>query len=266
MELLTSPRLVSQTTSRRQEEWGERERVKKKSARRMSRKRRRRKRIHFVSEREAQKQSAFKSTGEYFGTQEESSKAQRYNQLTNKNFIRIKPLTNNPNPNTIQHLHSKHNKTELAAWMKSKNNVLPVELIQAILLRVPARYLFRLRLVSKLWFSLISNPDFVELHLHRSSSLTSPAFFFAKSSEQACLVDLHALFIEDATIGAALKDVSIPFVKKKKHRFKFLDHAEDLYCYTVNRILSYRTQLLDTANKYHIFVILTIRKFRIKTL
>ncbi|MED6187062.1 hypothetical protein PIB30_072803, partial [Stylosanthes scabra] len=104
--------------------------------------------------------------------------------------------------------------------MKRMNDILPLELIQAILLRVPARNLFRLKLVSKLWHSLISNPEFVELHLQRSSALTPPAFFFAKSSEQARLVDLHALINEDATIGAAIKDVPIPSVKKKKHRFR----------------------------------------------
>ncbi|MED6106073.1 hypothetical protein PIB30_001466 [Stylosanthes scabra] len=97
------------------------------------------------------------------------------------------------------------------------NDVLPVELIQAILLRVPARHLFPLKLVSKLWLSLISNPEFVELHLHRNSALT-PAFFFTENSEKACLVDLHALFNEDATIGAAIKDVPIPFGKKKKEK------------------------------------------------
>ncbi|MED6137323.1 hypothetical protein PIB30_063943 [Stylosanthes scabra] len=107
-------------------------------------------------------------------------------------------------------------KQNLQLCMKSMNDVLPVELIHAILLRVPARYLFRLKLVSKLWLSLISHPNFVELHLHHSSALTPTAFFLAKNSNKlAHLVDLHALFDGDGD-GDAIKEVSIPFVKNKE--------------------------------------------------
>ncbi|MED6106091.1 hypothetical protein PIB30_001487 [Stylosanthes scabra] len=50
----------------------------------------------------------------------------------------------------------------------SIHDILPLELIQRILLGVPARYLARLRCVSKLWYSLISDPHFAELHLQHS--------------------------------------------------------------------------------------------------
>ncbi|QHO09528.1 hypothetical protein HN873_050073 [Arachis hypogaea] len=97
-------------------------------------------------------------------------------------------------------------------------NDLPLELFQAILLRVQAKDLFRLKFVSKLWFSLISDSNFVELHLHHSSGF-APSLFFNKNNEEARLVDLHALYNEDAEIlHAAIKDVPLPFGNNKKER------------------------------------------------
>ncbi|QHO09994.1 F-box protein [Arachis hypogaea] len=95
-------------------------------------------------------------------------------------------------------------------------NDLPLELFQAILLRVQAKDLFRLKFVSKLWFSLISDSNFVELHLHHSSGF-APSLFFNKNNEEARLVDLHALYNEDEEIlHAAIEDVPLPFGNNKK--------------------------------------------------
>ncbi|QHO23204.1 F-box protein [Arachis hypogaea] len=51
---------------------------------------------------------------------------------------------------------------------KSIHDILHLELIHSILLRVPVKHLARLRCVSKPWYSLISDPQFAELHLHHS--------------------------------------------------------------------------------------------------
>nr|KYP49791.1 F-box/kelch-repeat protein At3g23880 family [Cajanus cajan] len=48
--------------------------------------------------------------------------------------------------------------------------VLPDELIQEILLRVPVKFLLQFRCVSKSWKTLISNPQFVKEHLDGTSS------------------------------------------------------------------------------------------------
>ncbi|MED6106068.1 hypothetical protein PIB30_001461 [Stylosanthes scabra] len=64
----------------------------------------------------------------------------------------------------------------------SMNEILPLELIQIILLRVPAEHLARLRFVSKLWHSLISDPHFAKLHFNHSPATTNT---------NACLYTRH---------------------------------------------------------------------------
>ncbi|QHN93940.1 F-box/kelch-repeat protein At3g06240-like [Arachis ipaensis] len=55
---------------------------------------------------------------------------------------------------------------------KSIHDILPIDLIHIILLRVPIRHVARLKCVSKLWCSLISDPDFAELHFRHSPAAT----------------------------------------------------------------------------------------------
>ncbi|XLT86260.1 hypothetical protein HN873_008013 [Arachis hypogaea] len=84
---------------------------------------------------------------------------------------------------------------------KSIHDILPHDLIHTILLKVPARNIVRLKCVSKLWYSLISDPHFAELHFQYSPTATN-AFIFTTNCIQAYL----ALFIED-NHGARLKVV-----------------------------------------------------------
>ncbi|KAL4390648.1 hypothetical protein AHAS_Ahas03G0166100 [Arachis hypogaea] len=97
---------------------------------------------------------------------------------------------------------------------KSIHDILPHDLIHTILLKVPARNIVRLKCVSKLWYSLISDPHFAELHFQYSPTATN-AFIFTTNCIQAYL----ALFIED-NHGARLKVVYPPF--KNKTDFKVL--------------------------------------------
>ncbi|MED6107046.1 hypothetical protein PIB30_010492 [Stylosanthes scabra] len=76
---------------------------------------------------------------------------------------------------------------------KSINEILPLELIQLILLRVPARHLGGLRCVSKLWQSLISDPHFAESHLHHSPTPTH-AYRFIENCGHNYFYYLDALF------------------------------------------------------------------------
>ncbi|XP_057746395.1 F-box protein CPR1-like [Arachis stenosperma] len=97
---------------------------------------------------------------------------------------------------------------------KSIHDILPHDLIHTILLKVPAKNIVRLKCVSKLWYSLISDPHFAELHFQYSPTATN-AFIFTTNCIQAYL----ALFIED-NYGARLKVVYPPF--KNKTDFKVL--------------------------------------------
>ncbi|QHN93941.1 F-box protein CPR30-like [Arachis ipaensis] len=97
---------------------------------------------------------------------------------------------------------------------KTIHDILPLDLIHRILLLVPIRHLARLRCVSKLWYSLISEPDFAELHFHHSPAATN-ACFFMKNYTMAYLV-----YLDDN--DASKKVVCPPFKKKPPSDFEVL--------------------------------------------
>ncbi|XP_020977844.1 F-box/kelch-repeat protein At3g06240-like isoform X2 [Arachis ipaensis] len=105
----------------------------------------------------------------------------------------------------------KHAVNKMNHKSKSIHDILPLDLIHRILLLVPIRHLARLRCVSKLWCSLISDPDFVELHFHHSPAATN-ACFFMKTDIVADLV-----YIDDN--DASQKEVCPPFQKKPPSYF-----------------------------------------------
>ncbi|XLR21262.1 F-box protein CPR1-like [Arachis hypogaea] len=97
---------------------------------------------------------------------------------------------------------------------KSIHDILPLDLIHIILLRVPIRHLARLRFVSKLWCSLISDPDFAALHFHHSPVATKACFFVEKDT----MADL--VYLDDN--NASQKEVCPPFQKKARSGFLVL--------------------------------------------
>ncbi|XP_057762179.1 F-box/kelch-repeat protein At3g06240-like [Arachis stenosperma] len=76
---------------------------------------------------------------------------------------------------------------------KSIHDILALELIHRILLRVPVKDLDRLKCVSKLWNTLISDPDFAKSHLHLSAAPTHVCLFISDRSN-AFSVDIDAVF------------------------------------------------------------------------
>ncbi|KAL1323008.1 hypothetical protein AAHE18_14G240700 [Arachis hypogaea] len=97
---------------------------------------------------------------------------------------------------------------------KSILEILPPELIQRILLRVPVRHLARLRCVSKLWCSLISDPNFAEFHFHHSSASTNSCFFIKYSSM------VHFVYFDDN--DASQKEMCPPFNNEPLPNFAVL--------------------------------------------
>ncbi|XP_015961940.1 putative F-box protein At4g29970 [Arachis duranensis] len=72
---------------------------------------------------------------------------------------------------------------------KGMSDVLPLDVIRRIFLRLPAKELFRLRCVSKLWHSLISDRDFAESHLNHSSVAPSHSCLFVNFLSVGYFVD-----------------------------------------------------------------------------
>ncbi|RYR16663.1 hypothetical protein Ahy_B04g073698 [Arachis hypogaea] len=94
------------------------------------------------------------------------------------------------------------------------NDILPPELIHRILLRVPARDLFRLRFISKLWHSLISDRDFAESHYDLNSAASSHShFFLVKNCTHAWCIQLDTLF-DVAAAPPTHKEVYLPSSKR----------------------------------------------------
>ncbi|XP_057753472.1 putative F-box protein At1g47790 isoform X2 [Arachis stenosperma] len=111
---------------------------------------------------------------------------------------------------------------------KSFNDILPLDLIQRILLRIPVKHLGRLKCVSKLWHSLISDPDFVESHLHFSLALTH-ACIKNKDSTEAYILHLEEAFNDK---NYKVKEVSFPLKKKSLSEFRV--YTESLLLFPSN--------------------------------
>ncbi|MED6106069.1 hypothetical protein PIB30_001462 [Stylosanthes scabra] len=103
---------------------------------------------------------------------------------------------------------------------KGINEILPLELIQRILLRVPVKHFPRLRCVSKLWQSLISDPHFAELHLQHSPAATNACLYIIHHTH-AYFVYLNAL-VSDDNDALLVKVVSPPFKKNSNPKFDVL--------------------------------------------
>nr|POF07471.1 f-box/kelch-repeat protein [Quercus suber] len=72
------------------------------------------------------------------------------------------------------------------------SNYLPVEVIEEILVRLPAKSLLRFRSVCKTWYSLISNSRFATAHLARSNQRPSPYFLFEHGCRGNLCFSLHS--------------------------------------------------------------------------
>ncbi|QHO14739.1 F-box/kelch-repeat protein [Arachis hypogaea] len=104
-------------------------------------------------------------------------------------------------------MEKKKKKQQLNENHKSKSidDILPLELIHRILVRVPLKHLGRLKCVSKLWNALISDPDFAKSHVHLSAAPTHVCLFINEDS-QACFVDIDAVFHRHKRATAVKED------------------------------------------------------------
>ncbi|XLR21239.1 F-box/kelch-repeat protein At3g06240-like [Arachis ipaensis] len=104
--------------------------------------------------------------------------------------------------------------------LKSFNDLLPLELIREILLRVSIKHLACVRCVSKLWNTLISDPNFAKSHLDLSLA-PSLTCLFLQDNSHAYSVDLDAL-LQDDNDGVDAIALSLPSMKKPSFDFHLL--------------------------------------------
>ena len=92
-------------------------------------------------------------------------------------------------------------------------NERPLDLIRGVLLRLPIKHVARLSCVSKLWHSLISDPDFANTHVQFSPSPTRRCFFIQNSEPLS--VDLDALFHDNDNGHHTAASVRVPLPLRK---------------------------------------------------
>ncbi|XP_071716294.1 putative F-box protein At3g20705 [Rutidosis leptorrhynchoides] len=86
---------------------------------------------------------------------------------------------------------------------------LPKDVIFDILSRVPVRYLLRFKSVSKSWYALFQNPNFISNHFKNQSAISDPSFLFTphKSTTSPSTSDRNVgLILSDSSY----KSIEIP--------------------------------------------------------
>ncbi|XP_020977856.1 putative F-box protein At4g21240 [Arachis ipaensis] len=138
--------------------------------------------------------------------------------------------------------------------LKSINDLFPPELIRAILLRIPIKHLVCVRCVSKLWNTLISDPNFAKSHLDHSLA-PSHRCLFLQGNSHASSVDLDAL-LQDDNDGVDAIAISLPFKMINLLMISvLLVPAEGSYSYTANHsFLSCGTHSLIPAKEFHTLI------------
>ncbi|MED6207223.1 hypothetical protein PIB30_033817 [Stylosanthes scabra] len=96
--------------------------------------------------------------------------------------------------------------------LKCINDLLPLELILAILLRIPIKHLARAKCASKLWNTLIADLSFSKCHLDHSLAPTH-TYLFIKNSSDAYSINLDPLLLED-NHGVDAIGLTLPFKKQ----------------------------------------------------
>ncbi|MED6207222.1 hypothetical protein PIB30_033816 [Stylosanthes scabra] len=102
--------------------------------------------------------------------------------------------------------------------LKCINDLLPLELILAILLRIPIKHLARAKCASKLWNTLIADLSFSKSHLDHSLALTH-TYLFIRNSSYAYSINLDSLLLEDNHGVDARGRLTFPFKKQQPRRF-----------------------------------------------
>ena len=72
------------------------------------------------------------------------------------------------------------------------SDYLPAEVIEEILLGLPAKSVLRFRSVCKTWYSLIANSRFAKAYLARSNQRSSPYFLFGRFEYEKEIFSLHS--------------------------------------------------------------------------
>ncbi|XP_059316547.1 F-box/kelch-repeat protein At3g23880-like [Lycium ferocissimum] len=115
------------------------------------------------------------------------------------------------------------------------NPTLPQELITAILVRLPVKYLLKFKCVSKHWFALISSPEFVKTHLSFSAKHSTHHRLVLKSVKRHTLeynlklCSVSSLFYEPVTEAF---DLDYPMKDPQKF-FRIVSSVNGLICYCI---------------------------------
>lgn len=119
-----------------------------------------------------------------------------------------------------------------ARWIKVESNTsfddLPSEMAVFILSKLPVKYLIRATSVSKTWYSLIINPNFISTQItHSLSSCDQKAILIIPT----CISRRNYCTLVSAETGYVFDKYEIPF-NTKTGTFKLVDSVNGLVCVT----------------------------------
>ncbi|XP_074284096.1 putative F-box protein At1g32420 [Silene latifolia] len=115
----------------------------------------------------------------------------------------------------------------------SQERNIPIDLLETeILPKLPVKSLLRFKVVSKQWLSIISNPQFRKLHLHRSISSQCGTFLVESSNDSL-------YFLNHANHGTKSQDPVIhrdlnPYHGPRSRRTNVVDSSNGLICLVIN--------------------------------
>ncbi|XP_057756595.1 F-box/kelch-repeat protein At3g23880-like [Arachis stenosperma] len=96
----------------------------------------------------------------------------------------------------------------------SIDDILPAELVRGILMRIPIKNLVRLRCVSKLWNTLISDPNLPKSHFDLSLAPSHRLLLYPNDSTKPTTFDLDALFLD----GPSKTSTNVSFPPNKENQ------------------------------------------------
>lgn len=108
------------------------------------------------------------------------------------------------------------------------SDYIPHELLIEILTRLPVKSLLRFRAVSKSWYSLITNPNFITFHLNQTNK-NNTATLLLRHYDKNDKKEHYTLFPDDQTLGEVFSAIEFPF-KSAIGYFRIVGSCNGVLC------------------------------------
>ncbi|KAM7503022.1 hypothetical protein LguiB_001926 [Lonicera macranthoides] len=116
---------------------------------------------------------------------------------------------------------------------------LPQELLIQILLWLPPKSLLRFRCVSKSWCSLISSPNFIEIHTLNLPHITNTRKLIRFCTTTSPREEVYSVFFDNPSSFERDDDVKIDFPFTSRTKYRIVGSCNGLICLSDDALRSY---------------------------